>query len=94
MFLRNAAAAALTVTLLAGALFLASGITRVIAAFQTQRYRRLMLIGGGVSVVLGLIVLFNVVEFSLTLLGVLLAVEMLADGITLALEGRIHVDPV
>jgi uncharacterized membrane protein HdeD (DUF308 family) len=52
-----------------------------------------MLIGGGVSVILGLIVLFNVVEFSLTLLGVLLAVEMLADGIALAIQGRTHVDP-
>jgi uncharacterized membrane protein HdeD (DUF308 family) len=86
MFLRNSAAAALTLTLVAEALFLVSGLTQLVAAFHDAAYRWPLLLGGVVSTVLGLIVLFNIFEASLTLLGV----ETLIDGVTLLLIGRIR----
>lgn len=93
-FLRNPTIAALSLTLLAGALFLASGITRLVGAFQNDAFRWPLLISGVVSAVLGLIVLANLFEATLVLLGTLLAVETIVDGITLLVFGRIHVDTV
>ena len=88
VFLRNPVAAAVTLTLVAGALFLVGGITRIVASFQHGAYRWPLLLGGVVSAVLGLIVLFNLVEATLTLLGVLLGVQALVDGIVLLFVGR------
>lgn len=94
MFLRNLGAAALTLTLLAGALFLVSGITRLVAGFQASAYRWVLILGGVVSTILGLLVLFNIVGFTFTLLGVLLGIQILVDGLSLLIGGRIHVDRV
>jgi uncharacterized membrane protein HdeD (DUF308 family) len=88
VFLRNPATAALTLTLVAGTLFLVGGINRIIASFQQPEYRVPLLIGGTLSAILGLIVLFNLVGATLTLLGVLVGIEALVDGITLLLIGR------
>ena len=52
MFVRNPAAAALTLTLIAGSLFLVSGVTRLVAAVQDDAYRWALLFGGIVSSVL------------------------------------------
>lgn len=90
MFVRNPAVAALTLTLIAGSLFLVSGVTRLVAAFQNDAYRWALLFGGVVSTVLGLLVLFNVLAATFTLLGVLLGVQTLVDGLTLLLIGRIY----
>lgn len=89
-FLRNPGAAALTLTLLAGTLFLIAGITRLVAGFRDTRYRWPLLLGGIVSTVLGLIVLFNLLEATLALLGILVGVEALVDGIVLLLLGRVR----
>jgi uncharacterized membrane protein HdeD (DUF308 family) len=94
VFLRNPAAAALTLTLVAGSLFLVGGITRIIASFQMPAYRLALLLGGIASLVLGLIVLFNLVGATLTLLGVLVGVQALIDGITILLVGRVRVREV
>ncbi len=94
MLLRRPGVGALTLTLLAGSLFLAAGITRIVAAADRQGRagRGLLLFNGIVSTLLGLIVLFNIWGASLTLLGVLLGVETLVDGVNLLLYGRIHTD--
>jgi membrane protein HdeD len=94
MFLRNLGAAALTLTLLAGALFLGSGITRIVAGFQATGYRWVLILGGVVSTVLGLLVLFNAFTFTFTLLGVLLGIQILVDGVSLLIGGRVHLDSV
>jgi uncharacterized membrane protein HdeD (DUF308 family) len=94
VFLRNPGAAALTLTLVAGSLFLVGGITRIVASVQLPEYRWPLLIGGIVSAILGLIVLFNLFAATLTLLGVLVGVETLVDGITLLLIGRVRVREV
>lgn len=93
LFVRNPGVAALALTLSAGALFLASGITRIVASFQYDAYRWILLIGGLVSAALGLLVLFNFVEATLTLLG-LLGVQTLVDGLMLMLTGRARVTEV
>ena len=92
MLVRRPEVGALTLTLLAGALFLAGGITRIVAAAETQVGRGMLLFSGIVSTILGLIVLLNIWEASLTLLGLLLGIEALTEGITLLMFGRVRVD--
>jgi membrane protein HdeD len=94
LFLRNPEAAALTLTLVAGSLFFAGGITRIVAAFQVPEARWLLVLSGLVSVALGAFVLFNLVEATYTLLGVLLGVQALVEGITMAIAGRVRVAEV
>ena len=88
VFLRQTAAAAVTVTLVAGAMFLSVGIIRLAAAFAIPENRVALLFGGALSLALGLIVLFNIVAASYTLLGVLLGIQVLADGVTTMVVGR------
>jgi uncharacterized membrane protein HdeD (DUF308 family) len=89
--LRNAEAAAITLTLVAGALFLAGGIIRLVAAGAMPEYRIAMILGGIVSVALGLLVLFNLFTASFVLLGVLIGIEVIADGIAMMLVGRVKI---
>src|SRR3954449_2711929 len=63
-FLRNTDAAALTLTLIAGVTFLASGLMRLVMSAQDSDYRVPLLIGGIVSTGLGLVVLFNLFDAS------------------------------
>ena len=88
VILRNPAASAVTLTLIAGTLFFVGGVIRLVAAFQVDQNRGLMIFSGIVSLGLGLMVLFNLVEASLVLLGVLIGVQALVDGITLLVLGR------
>lgn len=89
-FLTNTEAAAVTLTLVAGALFLTSGIVRLVVSAQDKDYRVPLLFGGIVSTALGLIVLFNLFEASFFLIGILLGIQVLVDGITMMLVGRWH----
>lgn len=89
--LRNTAAAAVTLTLIAGALFLAGGITRLVAAGGQPEYRGVLIFSGLVSAGLGLVVLLDLFSASYVLLGVLLGVETLMDGIAMMIMGRVKV---
>jgi uncharacterized membrane protein HdeD (DUF308 family) len=96
-FLRNTHAAAVTLTLIAGVTFLASGLMRLMMSGQDAASRVPLLIGGVLSTGLGLIVLFNLFDASYVLVGVLLGIQVLVDGIVMVLVGRWHVtaeDPV
>ena len=88
VFLRHTATAAVTLTLVAGAIFLTSGLARLAAAFQMAEGRIAMLWTGGVSTILGLLVLLNLFDASSILLGVILGVETLSEGIGIMLVGR------
>lgn len=88
VILRNPAVSAVTLTLLAATLFLMGGVIRLVAAFQIDQNRGIMIFSGLVSVLLGGLVLFNLLEASLVLLGVLIGVQALTDGISLMLLGR------
>lgn len=94
LFLANLGAAAVTLTMMAGAFFLVSGVFRLIFASKIKEHRGLLILGGIVSIILGLLVLFNFFEATLTLLGILMGVQILIDGISLLVEGRTHVDVV
>lgn len=88
--LRNPAVGALSLTLMAGALFFASGLTRVVAAGQASEARWLLVISGLISVALGLWVLFNLGTATLTLLGTLVALQTIIEGVTLIVVGRLR----
>lgn len=88
MLLRHGAVGLVALTLLAGALFLFGGIVRIIVGAQVPQHRLLLILSGVVSVMLGLLVFFDIFTASLTLLGILLGVEMIADGVTMILVGR------
>ena len=89
--LTNTEIAAVTLTLLAGTIFLAGGVVRLAVAAEDRAYRVPLIFSGIVEVALGLIVLFNLFDASFVLLGVLLGVEVLVEGITMMLIGRWHV---
>ena len=90
MVLRNPLIGAAALTLVAGSLFFAAGLTRIVAAFQEPEHRWLLLIGGAIGVILGLWVLLHLTAASFALLGVLLGVQMLVEGITIITVGRWH----
>lgn len=90
VFLRNPGLAALTLTLVAGTLFLATGVVRIVAAFSEPAYRWVLLTGGVIAAALGLIILFNLFTATFTLLGILLGVQVLVEGLMMMLVGRVR----
>ena len=88
--LRNPLIGAVSLTLMAGSMFLASGLTRVITASQAKQGRWLLVLSGVISIGLGLWVLFNIGAATLTLLGTLVGIQTLLEGITLVLVGRLR----
>lgn len=88
VFLRNVSAAAATLTLVVGAMFLMSGLVRLVAAFQMVEGRIPTLLVGVVSTVFGLLVLLNLTDASSKLLGFLIGIQILAEGIAIMLVGR------
>ena len=92
ILVRRPGVGAVTLTLLAAVVFLTGGIARIVASAESPNGRGMLLFSGIISTVLGLIVFFNIWEASLTLLGILLGIQALTEGITLVLFGRFHVD--
>lgn len=92
VILRHTTATALLLTLVAGALFLVGGIVRIAAANEYPQARWVLIIGGLISVALGLIVLFNLATATVSLLGILLGVQALIEGFTLMFAGRLHTE--
>jgi membrane protein HdeD len=88
--LRNPTVGAVSLTLLAGCLFLATGLIRIVAASQYEQARWLLIISGIISLLLGIVVLVNLVTASLVLLGILLGVQMLVEGATVLAVGRLR----
>jgi uncharacterized membrane protein HdeD (DUF308 family) len=91
MCLRNVEAAAVTLTLVAGTVFLLGGLVRLVLALADPARRIALVISGVVSTALGLAVLLNLFEASYALLGVLIGIQLLAEGITMVLVGGITV---
>lgn len=86
--LRNPEIGAATLTLLAGALFLVGGLTRIFLSTQLPVARWPLMLSGVISAVLGLIVLLDLAAASRSLLGILLGVQALLEGLTLMTVGR------
>ena len=89
-FLRNPEIGLLTLTLLAGSLLLVAGVVRIITAFQPEAPRGLLLFSGTVTFLLGLLVLGRWPVSALWFLGTVLGVELILDGITTAISGRVR----
>lgn len=88
---RHPSAGAVALALVVGALFLMGGVVRLFAAFQDTRYRWSLLIGGVVSTVLGLVIIFELFTVSEKFLGLLLGIETIVDGLVLMTLGRFRV---
>lgn len=89
-FVRNPGVGLLTLTLLAGSLLLVGGSVRIVAAFQPDAPRGLLLFSGGVTLILGLMVLSQWPVSALWFLGTMLGIELILDGITTAMTGRLR----
>jgi membrane protein HdeD len=87
-FVRNPGVGLLTLTLLAGSLLLVGGVVRIVAAFQPGAPRGLLLLSGGVTLLLGFMVLNQWPVSALWFLGTILGIELILDGITTAISGR------
>lgn len=81
--LSNPLPSILALTWLIGILFLATGATRVILSFGLRGtgYFWVVLLSGALSVVLGVMVLANFPYSAASILGVLLAVELISSGV-------------
>ena len=86
--LRNPLAGAVSFTLLMGALFLAVGLARIVGASQAPELRGLLIVSGIFSIILGLVVLLNLVGAATVLLGILLGIQIVIEGVTLLVGGR------
>jgi membrane protein HdeD len=93
-FVRNPGVGLLTLTLLAGSLLLVGGIVRLVAAFQPGAPRGLLLFSGVVTLLLGVLVLNQWPVSALWFLGTVLGIELILEGITTALSGRLRPMPV
>ncbi|MGX9351212.1 HdeD family acid-resistance protein [Shimia sp. W99] len=83
----------ITLTMIAGIMFLASGIFKAWFGFANTQgsLRGAMMISGLVSIVLGVMVLSNFPQSAAVVLGVLLGIELLSNGISaiaLAMIGK------
>jgi membrane protein HdeD len=90
-FVRNPDIGLLTLTLVAGSLLLVGGVVRIVAAFQPGAPRAILLVNGAVTLLLGFMVLNRWPVSALWFLGTILGIQLILDGITTALVGRVRV---
>lgn len=83
--------AAVTLTLIAGAIFLAGGILRLVTATNDRGSRTMLIVSGSLYVALGLFVLSDISSASYNLLGRVIGLQIMLDGISLLLVGRARV---
>lgn len=89
-FVRNPGAGLLLLTLLAGSLLLAGGVIRIVAAFQPGAPKTILLVNGLITLAFGVMVVNQMPTSALWLLGTILGVQLLLDGLTIAIVGRIR----
>jgi uncharacterized membrane protein HdeD (DUF308 family) len=88
IFVTNTEVALLALSLAIGASMFTSGVVRLVAAVQHPEARWALIVSGGLSLVLGLLILNQWPKSALWLLGTLLGVQLVVDGVTLVLAGR------
>jgi uncharacterized membrane protein HdeD (DUF308 family) len=89
-FVRNPGVGLLALTLLAGSLLIVGGIVRLAAAFQPGAPKGVLLFSGGITLLLGLLVMFQWPVSALWYLGTILGLQLILDGLTTALTGRVR----
>lgn len=82
----------LTLTMVVAILFMATGIVRTISAFSLRGTAAFapVLFSGIISIILAIMIFSGYPESSTFILGVLLAVELISNGISLIMYSRIH----
>ena len=93
-FVRNPGIGLLTLTLLAGSLLLVGGILRVVLAFQPGMPRAVLLLSGGITLLLAFLILSGFPASALWFLGTVLGVQLVIDGVTTLLIGRVRLTQV
>lgn len=88
VFLRNPGPTLLALSLGLGAVLLINGITRLVAAVQNDEARGALILTGMLSLAVGIWVFGRWPTSALKLVGILVAVQLLVDGVTLILVGR------
>lgn len=88
LILANPIAGALSLTVVLGVVFFVRGGVSVALGALGSEGRVPLIIGGLISLVLGVIVLFNLGTMTMVLLGVLLGVELVVTGVTMLATGR------
>jgi len=88
LVLQNPVRGALWITVFIGAAFVAGGVTRVVVAASLPAGKAMFVLSGILSILLGGWILVFPAEATLTVLGVLLGVQVLVEGITLIVSGR------
>ena len=88
---REPGASLLVFTLLAGSLLVVAGVVRLVAAFQPDAPRGILLLSGGATLLLGLLVLSEFPFSATWYLGTMLGVSLVVDGMSAALTGRYRV---
>ncbi|MBP9048743.1 MAG: DUF308 domain-containing protein [Tabrizicola sp.] len=75
----------ISLTYLLAILFIVSGAFKVIASFKlpSGNWKWLVLISGGLSLLLGILILTNFAAAALTTLGLLLGIQLISDGASL-----------
>lgn len=88
--MRNITVGAVALTLAAGAMFLGSGLVRVGLGATLPVGRWAVIISGLISTGLGIYILFNIAAASMQLLGIMLGIQTLLEGLTLIAVGRLR----
>ncbi len=90
--LQNPLQGILTLTMVVAILFMATGIVRVVVAFGLRKTVAFipLLISGLISIVLAIMIFSGYPQSATYMLGVLLAVELISNGISLIMYSRVQ----
>jgi uncharacterized membrane protein HdeD (DUF308 family) len=88
VFLRHPGSTLVAFSLAIGAVLLISGVTRLIAAVQHREARGALVVSGVLSLVLGLLIFAEWPSSTLWLVGTLLGIQLIIDGLALIFVGR------
>ena len=90
--LQNPLQGILTLTMVIAILFMATGVVRVIVAFGLRRTVAFVpiLISGLISIALAIMIFTSYPQSATYILGVLLAVELISNGISLIMYSRVQ----
>ena len=82
----------LTLTMVIAILFMATGIVRVVVAFGLRRTVAFVpiLLSGLLSIILAIMIFTSYPQSATYILGILLAVELISNGISLIMYSRIQ----
>lgn len=94
LILNRPVSAILALTLVTGAMFLATGIVRMVSSVSAPHGKIIFFLSGLISTLLGILILSNIWVATFKLLGTMLGVQILLEGVTLVVAGRLRVQPV